>query len=101
MGVKQSDIDYLLQYLGHNKGVVDEYYLKLEENLSHEFNAVFQVLQRKYDSLRGAVKAKYEESVREINEKMEKLMGQQKILENLKEIDLKDLETNVKFYQTY
>lgn len=36
-----------------------------------------------------------------IDSKIEKLAGQQKILESLKDIDLKDLETNMKFYQTY
>jgi len=34
IGAKQNDLNYMINYLSHNKVVVDDYFIKLEDNLS-------------------------------------------------------------------
>lgn len=59
------------------------------------------MLQNKYNTLKSTIKTKHEEQLKEIHKKLDNLAGHQHIIQSLKEIELKDLETNAKFYQTY
>lgn len=56
----RSEINYILEKLNHNKSVVEDYFVKIEENLGIEFNSLLAILQTKYKTLSQALRAKYE-----------------------------------------
>ena len=44
---------------------------------------------------------KHEEQIKDISSKMEQVVSNQHLVQSLKDVELKDLETNAKFYQTF
>lgn len=51
--------------------------------------------------MRTTLKQKHDQNIREITEKTEKLNAHDNILQTLEDIELKDMQTSLKFYQTY
>ena len=52
---------------------------------------MYAALQNKYNSLRGIIKNRHEEQVKDIAAKIDNLSHHQGVLQSLKDIELKDL----------
>jgi len=57
---REGELSHAISYLSHNKQVVEDYYKKMVENLSIEFESIYVSFQERYNTLRNSLQEQQE-----------------------------------------
>ena len=86
MLVKSGEINFMMQTLSNNKGIIGDQYRKIEQSLTYEFEKVIESLNQNYQRAKAVLQDHLASNLHEIDEHLEKLSSHHCILESLKEI---------------